>query len=222
MAGKQSRAESNFFLISLSQGYISTTGSPLNSSSWVAPQPAEVWAISLCIFNFSVRWNRCKRPLQEIPCEGRECCTQHSLLCHSMKRQFTGTHWGGLGKQSASSHSLKSKRHIEDIHHPIATAELCWQGEVPSSCWNCFIHGVVITVPPYVWYHSGTVISSLWLGHLIYGQSFSDPFLVTMVYSLPGTLPALVLPWFLYKGVLIARDMSNRTRCFTHLDLEPW
>lgn len=85
MAGKQNRAESNFFLISLSQGYISTTGSPLNSTLWVALQPAEVWAISLCIFDFSVRRNRCKRPLQEIPCEGRERCTEHSLLCHSMK-----------------------------------------------------------------------------------------------------------------------------------------
>lgn len=55
MAGKQNRAELNFFLISLSQGYISTTGSPLNSTLWVALQPAEVWAISLCIFDFSVR-----------------------------------------------------------------------------------------------------------------------------------------------------------------------
>lgn len=95
----------------------------------------------LCIFNFSVRRNRCKRPLQEIPCEGRECSTEHSLLCHSMKRQFTGTHRGGLGKQSASSHPCKSKRHIDNIYHPIATTELFWQREVPSSCWNCFIHG---------------------------------------------------------------------------------
>lgn len=187
VAQKQNRAESNFFLISVSQGYISTTGSPLNSPLWVALQPGEIRGISLCIFNFSVRRNRCKRPLQEIPCEGRECCTEPSLLCHIMEE---AAHWhtlGGLGKQSASSPSLSPRDTSTIIHHPIATAELCWQGEVPSICGNCIIHGVVTTVPPYIRYHSDAVISRLRLGHLVYGQCFSDPFLVAVVYSLSWT-----------------------------------
>lgn len=50
MAREESRAELDFFLISQSQGYISTAGGPLNFPFWVALQPAEVRVISLCIF----------------------------------------------------------------------------------------------------------------------------------------------------------------------------
>lgn len=46
-AREQSKAESDFFLISLSQGYISTAGGTLNFPLWVAPPPAEVGVISV-------------------------------------------------------------------------------------------------------------------------------------------------------------------------------
>lgn len=131
MAGKQNRTESNFFLISLSWGYFSTTGSPLNCTLGASLQPAEVWAISLCISSFSVRWNRCKDPCKRFLV--KEGSAVQSIPCSATvwRKQFTGTHQGSLGKQSASFHSFKSKRHIDNIHHAIATAELCWQGKFP-------------------------------------------------------------------------------------------
>lgn len=121
-AREQSKAESDFFLISLSQGYISTAGGPLNFPLWVGPQPAEVGVISLRIFNFSARRNRCKRPLED--CEGRECCTEHSLLCCGMRK---AVHWHALERSWETKRllSFKSNRHINNIHPPIATAELC-------------------------------------------------------------------------------------------------
>lgn len=154
---EQCKAESDFLLILLSQGYISTAGSPLNFPLGVAPQPAEVWAVSLCIFNFSVRWNRCKRPLEN--CEGRECCAEHSLFCCSVKEVV---HWHTperSGKQTASSHSFRSNRHMDNIHHPIAKAELCWPGAVFSGC-RCFlsvVSCVVIAVHPHIQYNSDLV-----------------------------------------------------------------
>lgn len=46
-------------------------------------------------FQLQCEMKQVQRPMQEIPGEGRECCTEHSLLCHSMKE---AVHWHTPGK----------------------------------------------------------------------------------------------------------------------------
>lgn len=76
VAREQCKAESDFLLILLSQGYISTAGSPLHFPLWVAPQPAEVWVTSL-YFQLQCEMKRVQDPwktvkegsaVQSIPC----------------------------------------------------------------------------------------------------------------------------------------------------------